>query len=95
MYQVKVEWISAQDGGRKIPPPVGYYYAVSRFPEDTNWQNNAWSVAFNFESIKKKNNDNEEYVSEGTVHFLVEDAPHERMEKNKYFYIYEGQKKSS
>lgn len=92
MYEVKVEWISAQDGGRETPPPVGDYFAVSRFPEDTHWQNNAWSVAFKFQLIRKKDQGNDEYVSEGTVHFLVEGAPHERMEKNEYFFIYEGAK---
>lgn len=93
MYQVKVEWISAQNGGRKTPPPPGHYFAVSRFPEDTNWQNNAWSVAFEFEMTKQKGDGSGEYVSEGTVHFLVENAPYDRMKKNKYFDIYEGSKK--
>lgn len=93
MYQVIVEWISAQNGGRKNPPPAGRYFAVSRFPEDIHWQNNAWSVVFEFESTKKKDNQSNEYISEGTVRFLVEDAPHERMEINKYFDIYEGPKK--
>ncbi|MBS9443672.1 MULTISPECIES: hypothetical protein [Photorhabdus] len=90
MYQIKVEWISEQNGGRKNPPPAGRYFAVSRFPEDINWQNNAWSVVFEFKSTEKKDN---EYVSEGTVRFLMENAPNERMETNEYFNIYEGPKK--
>lgn len=44
MYLVKIKWVQKKDGGRTRPPGVGRYYAVSRFPEDITWQNNAWSL---------------------------------------------------
>ncbi|QNQ20248.1 hypothetical protein HF650_10990 [Kosakonia sp. SMBL-WEM22] len=93
MYQVKVEWISARDGGRKAPPPAGRYFAVSRFPEDKEWQNNAWSVVFELTATLMPADKNDSFVSEGSVRFLVENAPHERMKKSSCFDIYEGPKK--
>ncbi|AMG66112.1 MULTISPECIES: hypothetical protein [Providencia] len=90
MHLVKIKWVQKKDGGRSMPPSVGRYYAVSRFPEDINWQNNAWSVIFDIHSTKLEN---DEFISEGGVDFLMDNAPKERMEKHSTFDIYEGPKK--
>ena len=89
-HPVKIEWLSEQDGGRKQPPPAGSYFAVSRFAEDIDWQNNAWSVVFDIYSTEKENSG---YISKGSVRFLIDNAPQARMEENKSFDIYEGPKK--
>ena len=90
MYSVKIEWIAANKGGRKSMPPEGKYYSVARFPEDIIWQNNAWSVVFELENKKVEG---EKVISFGTVDFLMDTAPRERMEKHNQFEIYEGPKK--
>lgn len=41
MHNVKIEWLTCEEGGRKNIPPKGKYFSVARFPEDINWQNNA------------------------------------------------------
>ncbi|MDF7375267.1 hypothetical protein [Proteus mirabilis] len=90
MYLVKIKWVQKKDGGRTRPPGVGRYYAVSRFPEDITWQNNAWSVVFDIHSTKSENN---EFISEASVDFLMDNTPKERMEQHRTFDIYEGPKK--
>ncbi|EAA3764184.1 hypothetical protein C5D22_17210 [Salmonella enterica subsp. enterica serovar Newport] len=71
-------------------PLEGKYYSLSRFPEDEVWKINAWSVVF---ELKKKKIEGEIIVSYGTVDFLMNTAPQERMEKYECFEIYEGLKK--
>ncbi|KMW73161.1 hypothetical protein TI10_08580 [Photorhabdus luminescens subsp. luminescens] len=94
MHLVRIEWLSKNEGGRKTPPPsAGRYFSVARFPEDINWQNNAWSVVFEIESTVKSDGKDNEYISGGCVSFLMDTAPKERMETNEYFDIYEGPKK--
>ncbi|WP_221622558.1 MULTISPECIES: hypothetical protein [unclassified Burkholderia] len=83
-------WISEAKGGRKKPPSAGRYYSVSRFPEDVDWQNNAWSVVFDLFDPCQSNG---EVVSFGEVDFLVNNAPKERVLNHKIFDIYEGPKK--
>ncbi|HIE0647253.1 TPA: hypothetical protein ACXJNB_000302 [Serratia marcescens] len=90
MNLVKVDWIPEHMGGRKAVPPAGKYYAVSRFPEDKEWQNNAWSVVFELEESKSENG---KTFSLGTVDFLMESAPKEHMVQHVKFEIYEGPKK--
>ncbi|QXO74118.1 MULTISPECIES: hypothetical protein [Morganella] len=90
MFPVKIKWIPFDEGGRKTIPPEGKYYSVARFSEDIKWQNNAWSVVFDLEKQKKEG---DRIVSFGTVNFLMETAPKDRMEKNDQFEIYEGPKK--
>jgi len=90
MYPVRIEWLPPDEGGRKSIPLGGKYYSVSRFPEDEAWQSNAWSVVF---ELKKKTVEGEIIVSYGTVGFLMDAAPKERMEKYDCFEIYEGPQK--
>ncbi|MDI6932690.1 hypothetical protein QMN21_14155, partial [Serratia sp. Se-PFBMAAmG] len=54
------------------------------------WQNNAWSVVFELEESKSENG---KTFSLGTVYFLMESAPKERMVQHDKFEIYEGPKK--
>lgn len=90
MHNVKIEWLTFEEGGRKKIPPKGKYFSVARFPEDTNWQNNAWSVVFELESPMHKYGKS---ITLGTVVFLVDNAPQERMLNHSSFEIYEGPKK--
>lgn len=90
MYPVIIKWLSTRDGGRKTIPSSGKYYAVSRFPEDLKWQNNAWSVVFDITAQKGNKNT---LTSHGFVHFLMDEAPKERMKEHDHFEIYEGPKK--
>ncbi|WP_269507177.1 hypothetical protein [Burkholderia sp. IMCC1007] len=69
---------------------AGKYYSVSRFPDDVNWQNNAWSVVFDLGDPFEVDGG---MVNFGGVDFLVDNAPKERMINNKIFDIYEGPKK--
>ncbi|QCT21072.1 hypothetical protein FEM41_16180 [Jejubacter calystegiae] len=90
MVHVKIVWVSFQEGGRKSVPPEGRYFSVARFPDDINWQNNAWSVVFELEAPEESI---DETVSYGTVKFLVDNAPTEKMAEFSSFDIYEGPKK--
>ncbi|CNB75174.1 hypothetical protein [Yersinia pseudotuberculosis] len=90
MHHVKVEWLTYEECGRKTIPSKGKYFSVARFPEDINWQNNAWSVVFELESPTHERGKS---ISSGTVSFLVDNAPQERMPNHFSFDIYEGPKK--
>lgn len=90
MYPVKIVWIPPEKGGRKSIPPEGKYYSVSRFPDDTDPQDNAWSVVF---QLKNQENKAGKIISFGLVDFLVDWAPREKFEKHDQFEIYEGFKK--
>lgn len=89
MHKVKIKWIDQKDGGRKSPPSLGKYFSVARFPEDTQWQNNAWSVVFILESLEENSNG---CYSIGLVDFIMENAPKERLYIHDKFDIYEGPK---
>lgn len=86
MNRVKIVWLPESKGGRKTIPPAGKYYAVSRFKEDKEWPNNAWSVVFEIDECEIKNN---EICSLGTVRFLMDTAPESRLESQNKFEIYE------
>lgn len=87
MKNVKVKWFSPSEGGRKSSPPVGKYFSVARFPDDKIWQKNAWSVVLELSSPE----DIDGYkISCGSLDFMVENAPKEKLEKYDSFEIYEG-----
>lgn len=90
MHNVKIEWLTCEEGCRKNIPLKGKYFSVARFPEDINWQNNAWSVFFELESPMYECGKS---ISLGKVAFLVDNAPQERMLNHFSFEIYEGPKK--
>ena len=86
----KIVWVPYESGGRQTTPSKGMYHSVAKFPQDTDWPNNAWSVVFN---IKNHISAEDLRKSFGTVRFLVENAPHDRFCINEQFEIYEGPKK--
>ena len=91
MYRAKVVWLTEKEGGRRSAPPIGRYYSVSRFPEEqTDWQNNAWSVVF---ELEKPNVTDGCIVSMGGVQFLFDTASEEWMTKYEGFEIYEVPRK--
>jgi len=90
MINAKVIWIPHDKGGRKTIPLGGEYFAVAKFMEDLDWQHTAWSVVFElslplYEQSKR--------ISYGTVRFLVDTAPKERLRQGQKFEIYEGARK--
>ncbi|MBP2858908.1 hypothetical protein J8657_15000 [Dickeya oryzae] len=87
MKTVKVKWFSANEGGRKNPPPVGRYFSVARFPDDKVWQNNAWSVVLDLSPPENIGGDK---ISSGFLDFMMDNAPKEKLEENDTFEIYEG-----
>ncbi|KAA8993527.1 hypothetical protein FJU30_26640 [Affinibrenneria salicis] len=87
MATVKVKWLNPNEGGRKNPPPTGRYYSVARFPDDKTWQNNAWSVIF---ELSPPQDVDDHKLSSGSVSFMMENAPMEKMSDYDSFEIYEG-----
>ncbi|QZN97397.1 hypothetical protein [Symbiopectobacterium purcellii] len=87
MVNVNVKWLSPDEGGRQTPPPGGRYLSIARFPDDTTWQNNAWSVIFDLSPPKSINGYK---VSAGTVEFMMDNAPKEQLNNHDAFEIYEG-----
>ncbi len=90
VHKVKIEWLTFEEGGRKTIPSKGKYFSVARFPDDINWQNNAWGVVF---ELKSPVHERGKSISSGVVSFLVDNAPQERMLNHFSFEIYEGPKK--
>ncbi|MEL7631806.1 hypothetical protein AAGW04_22795 [Pectobacterium aroidearum] len=90
MKTVKVKWFSANEGGRKSPPPVGRYFSVARFPDDKVWQNNAWSVVLELSPPEDIDGNK---TSSGRLEFMMDNAPQEKLEKYDSFEIYEGPRK--
>ncbi|GAB1439158.1 hypothetical protein MASR2M36_19230 [Providencia sp.] len=85
MYPVTIEWVPAKYGGRQQPPPVGLYYAVSRFDIV---QNESWSVVFQLEI--NLINSHQQWFTQGKVRFLFENAPTDYFDQSFSFKIYEG-----
>lgn len=85
MYPVTIEWVPAEYGGRKQPPPIGLYYAVSHF--DTG-HSESWSVVFQLEI--HLTNSHQQWISQGKVRFLVKNSPNDYFSQYSSFKIYEG-----
>lgn len=68
------------------PPSGPEYSTVSRFEEDEDWPDEAWSVVLHFDESPRDQGS----PSRGTVRFLVADAPHDRLVPGAKFQIYEG-----
>jgi hypothetical protein len=87
-----IEWIPKEKGGRSQPPTgVGTppYATVVRFvdPEEPWPPPAAWSLA-----VEKDEELSQPYRWIADVHFLVDDAPHERLREGRAFELYEGNK---
>lgn len=73
------------------PPPSREYSTVSRFKEDTDWPEEAWSVVLHFDEPPQEQGS----PSRGTVRFLVPDAPQDRLKPGASFDVYEGRVKTA
>lgn len=80
---VKVNWC----GEKALSLPSGkQYITVAKFSEDIHWKNDAWSIILEFiVSPDKQGN-----PSEGSAHFLMPNAPLERLKVGSNFELYEG-----
>lgn len=91
-HTARIRWLSGQERGRKQLPPTLRYVALSRFPEDGDaWPDGAWSVEVRFDQPPPEQGSGE--VSEGTVRFLFDTAPRERLHAGARFSLYEGPQK--
>ena len=83
----KVNWLSANEGGRSALPDTRRYVTISRFPDDgSNWPDGAWSVVLDFETPPSEQGS----PSIGEVSFLMENAPQGRLGVGQRFDLYEG-----
>lgn len=81
-----------EDLDRPTWPPSGSKYStVSRFDEDTDWPDKAWSVVLHFDESPHQQGS----PSRATVRFLVTDAPQERLVVGAKFSVYEGRTKTA
>lgn len=87
MKTVKVKWFSPAEGGRKTAPPVGRYFSVARFSDDDVWQNSAWSVILELSPHEDVDGCK---ISDGSLDFMMDNAPEEKFEEHDSFEIYEG-----
>jgi len=87
--QVSVTWVTPDRGGRATPVRVPRYVAISRFDEDgPGWPDGGWSVVLEFpEGV---NPSASPVIAK--AHFLVEEAPHERLVPGTTFTLHEGRK---
>ena len=86
----RVTWVPAGQGGRSRPPDTTRYVTMARFDEDgQSWPDGGWSVIVEFNSPPGIHDD----TSMGTVSFLMENAPQERLRQGARFALYEGLKK--
>jgi len=70
--------------------PEGLQYStVAKFAEDVNWPEGAWSVVLEFETSPATQGN----PSRGLVHFLMFEAPHNRLRTGAHFALYAGSAK--
>lgn len=86
-HRARITWISPEEGGRTNLPTVARYSTVAKFPEDlSTWQREAWSVVIESDPPPAMQGN----PSLGSVSFLAEEAPHERLRVGRAFELYEG-----
>jgi len=87
--RVTVDWTPPEQGGRATPVGGPRYVAISRFDDDgPNWPDGAWSVVLEF----PQGTDPGSSPVIVNAHFLMEDAPHERLRPGATFTLHEGRK---
>jgi hypothetical protein len=87
--RARINWLTPEQGGRAALPADQRYVTIAKFAEDgPSWPDGAWSVVteFDVEPIKQGN------PSLGTVSFLMENAPRERLAAGTKFELHEGRK---
>lgn len=88
--RAKVNWLSADEGGRSELPSTHRYVTISRFPDDDDgWPDGAWSVVLDFDTSPAEQGN----PSYGRASFLMDTAPQDRLRAGQQFDLYEGLKK--
>ena len=91
MHSALIHWLSPAERGRADLPPTLRYVGISRFSDDENWLDGAWSVELRFDQPPPEQASSE--VSRGRVRFLVDEAPMERLHAGVWFGLFEGPQK--
>lgn len=87
VYNCKIYWVSAKNGGREKHPEGKQYSTVAMFEDVRDrWPDEAWSVMIDF--IKHEGD-----CSEGNIRFLVEWAPNNLLYAGCKFELFEANKK--
>lgn len=87
-YPCRVYWTPREHGGRDEPFAGVWYSTSAKFPEQTNWQVDGWSVVLEFETPPSEQGS----PSIGKVSFLVDEAPDEWLFPGQIFEMYEGKR---
>lgn len=86
-----VDWLSYEDGGRKVPPtgdePPIYWSVVKFVNADAEPQANSWSLF-----VRKVTSDRDGYRWNALVRFRVNEAPYGMLVPEARFELYEGAK---
>ena len=90
--KARIHWKTKTDGGRSKPPAgVGSppYATVVRFTDtEEPWPpQNAWSLV-----IEKVESESDEYDWVANVRYLVDEAPHDDLNADREFELFEGAK---
>lgn len=92
IHTALVHWLSSADRGRSELPATLRYVGISRFKDDgPDWPNGSWSVELRFDQPPPEQARDD--ISRGTVRFLFETAPQERLRAGVQFGLYEGLQK--
>lgn len=89
MHAGLVRWLPAKERDRAGLPATLRYVGIGRFLEDIPGDD-IWSVVLEFEVPPPEQVSD---VSRATVRFLVEAAPHDRLQPGVRFSLYEGNAK--
>src|SRR5262245_57834680 len=86
--KASITWIPEVEGGRAKPPYGGdRYVTIVRFDQDQSWPEQAWSLVLELQPGETKG-----LKTEGTIYFLVEQAPHHLLRPGQEFGLYEGRR---
>lgn len=87
-HPCRVYWTPRESGGRDEPFAGVWYSTSAKFPEQTDWQVDGWSVVLEFDTPPSE----QENPSMGKARFLVEDAPADWLFPGQAFEMYEGRR---
>lgn len=87
---VRIDWLSIKQGGRKILPVDTKYYPITEPLKDKQGNMTSWSLVIKVKSNKNINTN--ERIGFGEAHFLMEAAPSYLLNKGFKIIIYEGPK---
>jgi hypothetical protein len=88
-HRAIVEWEPPTVRGKQSLPPTSVYRAASRFPQNAHeWPSGSWTVEVKFEVPPPEQIN--QTISQGTIRFMMEDAPHERLHEGATCELFEG-----